>query len=386
MVKKKRWYFGAVFFAFIIMWTVEVYAAEWIHAGRDYQSYLDDKLTISGDGVEAETSFSLGQVEDMTEGRLEKNFTMMTLVEPHNGRYQGVALDYLLAQAGLKEEAKYVQIVCADGVSMEFSLEELLSDNYVNEVDDSRLKPILAYGKDGYPLVPDRSSAGFLEKAGNEGGPLRLMIGQTVEGERNSPKCLQHVTGLVITTKNNSICFSDLGQFYAWAEPAILALAEDGVINGVAPGKFAPEKTLTRAEFAKILTIALDEEPEDKFYGRFKDVSENSWYAPFIEKVAELGFITGYDDGTFRPEGTVNRQELVVMVIRAMGLREEAKEKAASLTYRDQEKIPAWAEDSVALAAEKGLLDNIAVGYFNGTKSVSRAEAAVVVWRMLEVR
>jgi hypothetical protein len=265
---------------------------------------------------------------------------------------------------------------------MEFSLAEIMSASYINEADSSKLKVILAYGKNGYPLVSNKNSVGFKPDVSNDGGPLRLMVGQTIRGERNSPKCLQNVVQIMVSTKEKSVSFSDLGQFYSWAQDAINALAEDGVINGVAPGKFAPEKGLTRAEFAKILTLALKLEPGSQFTGRFKDVAQGAWYAPYVEIAGEKGLINGYEDGTFKPSGAVNRQEMTVMVIRAMGLENPANVKSMLLTYKDNEKIPAWAAGSVAAATEKGLLENIAVGYFNGKSPVNRAEAAVVVYRM----
>lgn len=361
------------------------YANSWLHSDTPYNRYLANKLIITGDGVSATKELTVGQIEAMAGGSFTGTYTMRTLVEPHNDKYQGICLDYLLKQlVRINEGAKTVSITCADGLSMDFELEELIKRNYINEVDQSNLPVILAYGKEGYPLVPNISSDGYNHKLGNDGGPLRLMLGQTVKGEHNSPRCLQNVTKIVVSTSEKAAGFTDVGRFYSWAREAINDLASRGIIGGVSPGKFGPDQNLTRAQFAKILTLALGLTPQEVTKTRFSDVASGAWYAPSVELAAERGLIGGYADGTFKPDQPVSRQEMVVMVVRAMGLQEEAAAKErVDLPYQDQDKIPDWARGSAAIAAEKGLLDNIAVGYFTGAKLTNRAEAAVVVYRML---
>ncbi|AOY76622.1 S-layer homology domain-containing protein [Clostridium formicaceticum] len=343
-------------------------------------------IRISGDGVLQETSFTMEALKSITDGKVKKMYTMQTLVEPHSGEYEGVDLyDLLKNTVGLKEEASTVKIISSDGVSMDFTMEEVKKKDYVNDIDDSKLPIILAYEKEGHPLVVDKNSAGFLDKIGNDGGPLRLMVGQTVKGERNSPKCLKHVSEVIVTAEEKKIQFTDVGQFYIWAKDGIEALAEQGIIKGIGENKFAPEKQLTRAEFAVILVKALDLDVSEEFKGSFVDVFRNDWHAAYVEAAAKYGLIKGYPDGSFGPNKEVNRQEMTVMVIQAMGLKEEAKvREGKNITYRDKEKIPAWVIGSVEIAQEKGLLENIVVGYFNGEKPVNRAEAAVMVYRMLQ--
>jgi hypothetical protein len=367
-----------------IVFTTYVTAA--FHKGSVYGSYSENTLTISGDGILQSKKFTVKELEEMKDGKIEAKYTMQTLVEPHHGKYTGIALDYILKEkVSLKSTAKQVKIISSDGASVAFSLEEVRKKDYINSIDNSKLQILLAYAKEGYPLVPEREDEGYEMKAGNDGGPLRLIVGQTVKGERNSPKCLKYVTEVVVSTTGVKPAFSDIGQFYSWAREAIEYLTEKEIISGISPEKFAPEQNLTRAQFATMLTKALNLKASNSFAGTFKDVSRSDWYATYVELAARQGLVSGYPEGTFKPNQIVNRQEMVVMVIKAIGMEEEAKRKTGrGISYRDNDKIPSWAIGSVEIAEEKGLMDNISVGLFNGTKVVSRADAAVVIYRMLQ--
>lgn len=342
-------------------------------------------IKIHGDAVIQEKNFTVDQLKSLREGRINATYTMQTLVEPHHGRYSGVNIYYLLNNlVGIKNNARSVKVVSVDGISVDFTIEEIKKNDYINSVDKSKLPIILAYAKDGHGLVKQRSDTGFSTAVGNDGGPIRLMVGQLHKGERNSPKCLKSIKEIIVTTKDKGTAFTDIGKFYSWAQEAIDSLAAKGIITGLGEGKFAPDKTLTRAEFATILVRSLDLPTSVKHEGKFKDVKGGEWYSTYVEAAASKGLIKGFPDGTFRPNQTINRQEMINVVIEAMGMKDEANKRTGSkITYRDKNKIPVWVKGHVELAEELNLLDNISVGYFNGERQVNRAEAAAVIYRML---
>lgn len=354
------------------------------HEASPYEKYGANTLTIKGDGVSKESTFTVAELEKMTEGMVDAKYTMMTLVEPHTDQYQGISLPYLLKQAGIKREAKSIKLICSDGVTMNFTAEELLKEDYVNEVNSTKLKVILAFGKNGTPLVPSKTSAGYTATVGNDGGPLRLMVGQTAKGERNSPKCLQNVSGIEVSTKAPTTQFSDIGNFYGWASESIYRLVEQGVLSGVGDGKFAPEKNVTRGEFAKMLVLSKGLTPEANPAGLFTDVAKSDWYAPYVEAASKAGFIEGVGDHKFNPNANINRNEIAILAVRAMGKEDEAKAFTGTLSeYKDEAKIPVWAKGYVKVATDKKLFDNIAVAYFNGNSKINRAEAAVMIDRTI---
>lgn len=109
------------------------------------------------------------------------------------------------------------------------------------------------------------------------------------------------------------------------------------------------------------------------------------WAAPYLRLMAAKGVIKGFDDGTLRPDNPVGRLEALVMIERLMGLEEEARGSAAtvsSLPYSDRLSIPAWGLGYAAVAAGHDLAD-VKSGRLRATDSCTRAEAAVMLVRAL---
>lgn len=110
----------------------------------------------------------------------------------------------------------------------------------------------------------------------------------------------------------------DDGNIY---EPSIETIAALGITLGCNPptnDRYCPAGLTSRAEAAAFLVRALGESVEGRTYrGYFPDVTADQWYAPYVERLFELGIITGYDDGTFRPADTVSRAEMAAFLIRS---------------------------------------------------------------------
>ncbi len=104
-------------------------------------------------------------------------------------------------------------------------------------------------------------------------------------------------------------------------EPNIEAIAAAGITAGCNPpdnDRYCPDQEVTRAEMAVFLIRALDIEDQlFPFEGRFPDVPEGAWYTPYVELLAALGITQGYEDGTYRPDGSVTRAEMAVFLVRA---------------------------------------------------------------------
>ena len=373
-------------FLIIILSTIFTWGLDVNHSSNPYSQYAEQKLTVSGDGLTKPSDYTVKEIEDMEEGFYTGTYTMRTLVEPHTNKYTGIRLDYLLKLAGITNEAKSATITAFDGVSMTFEIEELTSLNYINENGGKQLPVIIGFSKDSIPLVPGKVSMGYDKEVDNSGGPMRLVIGQTVSGERNSPKWLQNIATIKVSTKDSTLSFSDLGNFYSWAQEGIYSLAGNGIINGVGEGKFAPEKNVTRAEFTKMLLGSLGLEKTNSVNITFSDVKSSDWYAQYINAAVNAGLIQGIGNGKFNPNGFIDRNEIACLMIKAMAIRgTPTGDYLKDITYKDKEKIPIWALPSVAICEKKGLFNNIAVGYFNGTIKIQRAEAAVLIYRMLNL-
>ncbi len=169
---------------------------------------------------------------------------------------------------------------------------------------------------------------------------------------------------------------------------AIEALAAREIINGMGDGSFAPEKTMTRAEFATITVKALGLTPKDN--SKFKDVASGKWYAAYIGTANTYGIVNGVSDTEFNPEGTITRQEAAVMVARAAklcGLDTSMSDAAATdelCVLSDYRTIASWAKESMAWCYQSGILD---YGDFKAKPKtdILRGEIAEMLCRMLSL-
>ena len=103
----------------------------------------------------------------------------------------------------------------------------------------------------------------------------------------------------------------------AWYTTAVSTLANLGVISGYQDGSFGPDRNITRAELATILARFCGT-PSDSVLDHFTDISGN-WARKYINQAAEAGLVYGYTDGTFRPDQNITRAETIVMVNRILG-------------------------------------------------------------------
>ena len=113
-----------------------------------------------------------------------------------------------------------------------------------------------------------------------------------------------------------TVTFTDVPED-AWYRDAVQALASLGIVEGIGNGKFAPERTITRAEFTAIAMRftngALDGE------NIFSDVSEDEWFYEEVVGSIQYGWINGYTDGTFRPYNNIARSEVTAITNRMLG-------------------------------------------------------------------
>lgn len=101
-----------------------------------------------------------------------------------------------------------------------------------------------------------------------------------------------------------------------WYNNAISTLSDLGIITGYEDGTFRPNASITRAEFVTIATRFFDYAAE--YEGAFSDVSYSSWYADFVQAAVDMGLVNGYENGTFRPNASITRAEAVAIVNRVL--------------------------------------------------------------------
>lgn len=190
---------------------INLSADKYAHLEAPYDTYAAETLTISGEGTR------LTEPTAVTVGELEAKQTIAETAvysvlkngatEATQTRYRGLNVYKLLQQYGLKSNADKVIFTTGDGEKFEFSLSDV-SRTYKNTVSGADVNMILAYGsapadnavaEDGLPLVADKNSEGYDKAYGNNGGPLKLVVGQKDAADTNSSAMLKDVVAIEVT-------------------------------------------------------------------------------------------------------------------------------------------------------------------------------------------
>ena len=178
------------------------------------------------------------------------------------------------------------------------------------------------------------------------------------------------------------IAFSDVPPTY-WAAPYIIALTQRGVLGGFPGGTFQPDKPVTRAEFAGIVSKAFDQAPTQPS-SQFEDIAPTYWANAAIEKSVQTGFMNGYPGEVFRPDQPILLSQLQVALITGLNLPTPANPEQVVGKYADAQEVPKWAVDKVAAAIESGLVTNYPdSNKLNPNRSATRADAAALVYEAL---
>ncbi|MBQ4110213.1 MAG: S-layer homology domain-containing protein [Clostridia bacterium] len=170
--------------------------------------------------------------------------------------------------------------------------------------------------------------------------------------------------------------FEDLDH-YLWAQDAVYALKEKGIISGVSEKAFAPGRSITRAEFAKLITGIFNLTSGN---GSFNDVAENSWYKPYVSACAYAGIILG-DGENFFPEENVTRQDAAVMIFRA--LKTAGNELEGTYYFGDDENIAEYAKTAVSALAANKIIKGVGDSLFAPQNYIDRASAAVLIYNTM---
>ena len=168
---------------------------------------------------------------------------------------------------------------------------------------------------------------------------------------------------------------------------AVEALASRSILTGRDAATFAPDASMTRAEFAAVVVRALGLTPQSR--GLFEDVSAGSWYAGFVDTAAFYGIVNGKQADRFVPAGTITRQEAAVMVARAgalCGMQTDFDTAAIRDTlaqFTDYVQTAEWARQSLAFCYQAQILDDAALE-IRPTQAITRGEVAQMLYQLLE--
>jgi hypothetical protein len=171
--------------------------------------------------------------------------------------------------------------------------------------------------------------------------------------------------------------FSDL-QKDSLVGQAAANLREAGVIQGYGDGTFQPEKPVNRAELAKFLLLAKGRNVDIKLNnGRFPDVKEGEWYVRYVIDAADLGILSGYPGGNFKPDQTVNTAEFLKMLSKTFSLPENLPQDFADVKSED------WFAPYAGNVPELDLFPDRDPSFLEPARDMTRGEVAVALYHVI---
>ncbi|MDD4351530.1 MAG: S-layer homology domain-containing protein [Candidatus Gracilibacteria bacterium] len=187
--------------------------------------------------------------------------------------------------------------------------------------------------------------------------------------------------GFVVVPIPQVSAFDDVADGY-WAQEYIEFLSSKKIISGYGDDNFGPEDKLTRAQAVKILLGATARKLQDVDTASFPDVEEDSSLLAYIETAFNLGVVSGYEDGSFKPERPVTRAEFTKILLTAAYKTIDDITAPAEGAFSDV-KEDDWFYKYVYSAKELGYLGGYEDGTFKPDQNITRAEASKIVYQFL---
>lgn len=176
--------------------------------------------------------------------------------------------------------------------------------------------------------------------------------------------------------------FKDLGGF-EWAYESIDELVKAGIISGTSETTYEPQRSITRAEFCKLIAAAFGFEASDASIS-FSDVKSDAWYYLVVISAAKAGIVTGYEDGSFRPEASITREEMAAMLVRAFKAA-GVEVPEGEMTFADADEMGDWSVDLIASLVKMGIVSGRGNNRFVPRDNLTRAESAKVIYSAYKI-
>ena len=230
----------------------------------------------------------------------------------------------------------------------------------------------------------DEATAVVIDPATGEASFVPAIFRKTADGK----------TEVIIKRNGNSIysvvaakkTFADVSDH--WAQNEINLLASKLLVKGHTETSFAPDSSITRAEFATLLVRALGL-TLDKSEGSFTDVRTTDWFAASVNTAVQAKLVNGFENGTFRPNDKITREQMAAMITRALHAAGKSINTTGTtdeilISYSDQASISSYAKDSFAQLIDAGIIKGKTNATIVPSADATRAEAAVILKRFLQ--
>ena len=235
--------------------------------------------------------------------------------------------------------------------------------------------------------VLDDACNGAINSGGNQGGSGGFGGGSSgTAGNKDRTESgsvsIPQGSGTADVKPESDSVFADLKSDH-WAAAAVRVLKDKGVLSGTDTGDFEPDRAVFREEFTKMIVLAggfaLGNTTE------FPDTEADSWYAPYLGAAVENGVVIGLEDGRFGVGMNITRQDMAVMVMRALKANGATPSKIKEYQpFADETEIADYAKEAVIALFEAGIINGKNANVFDPMGPATRAEAAKIIYEACE--
>ena len=185
--------------------------------------------------------------------------------------------------------------------------------------------------------------------------------------------------------ETNEMDFTDITDKSSEMQKAIKYLAAHGIAMGSGGTNYSPNDSISRAELTALVLRALGK-VDSKATPTFTDVTTANWYYATAASSQKLGYITGFEDNTFRGTATINKEQIVVVAARVLGGEMNYKTPSNPAVYLSKysDTVVSWAQSQVALATRENMVVYRTDGTFSGAKDMTRGDAAIIIYRLFQ--
>ncbi|MBQ7037015.1 MAG: S-layer homology domain-containing protein [Clostridia bacterium] len=240
------------------------------------------------------------------------------------------------------------------------------------------------------PVIGESVSSGMIfvgePNSAAQTKPIAPQITPQVPSAPNSPEettqAKSELHAMNITqylSSEHKVLFYDLMNH--WAANEISVLTASNIVQGRGNGLFEPEAPITRAEFSAILARAFQLAPI-YYENTYSDVRNSDWYAGAVAVITKYGITQGTSAYTFSPNLPITREEMATMIMRAYK-KAGGESGLKAVSYLDVSSMSPWAVSDILESGSLGLLHGMPDGNFAPKANATRAEAATIIYRML---
>ena len=267
-----------------------------------------------------------------------------------------------------------------DVLSLDF---KAISEKASTKVEISNL---LAFDENGTDVEIATEDASFSTKSGNGGGGGGGGGGSDEEEDKTDDKKDEEPTTPVTPeAPEDKDGFTDIDSD-DWYADAVAYVLENGIMNGVDADKFQPEATLTRGMFATILH-RVEETPAVDGEISFSDILDGEWYADAVAWANANGIVKGISETEFAPNNNITREQIATIIYRYCQFKgiDVTTGEVILANYDDFGAVSDYAVEAIKYAVGSGLMKGRTDRTLNPRENVTRAEAATLIMRFVEM-